>query len=90
MNEKKKTELIAKLKKTNPDETAELCAYYENTIEQQTTIIKRASEQKKRDDARIEGLMIANVKARRIDKQIFPKIPKNYKPHRAGGNPETN
>jgi hypothetical protein len=83
MNEQEKAKLIAELKKLDSDKTAQLCAHYEN-------VINEYAKRQKLDSQRIKGLLEANAKAQGVTKQVAPKLPRSFKPGRAGGNPETN
>ncbi|MGD0259943.1 MAG: hypothetical protein ABSD29_08960 [Verrucomicrobiota bacterium] len=83
MDDEEKANTIAKLKKSNPEETARLCKHYED-------IIEKNAQRQKLDADRIAGLLKANMKAMGLDKRVTPAIPKRFKPGRTGGNPDTN
>jgi len=76
MNDREKERLIAKLKESHPEETTKLQKYYEDALQRHLKTIS--------------GLREAYWKALKIPKRIAPQIPKNFKPSRAGGNPEVN
>lgn len=94
MDDKEKANTIAKLKESNPEETAKLCKHYESLIVQLTKEHAQRNEEyvqrQKRDADRIAGLLKANMKALGLDKHVTPAIPKRFKPGRTGGNPDTN
>jgi len=89
---------ISKLKKLHAEEKARIKQFYEDKVAKLQKAyaheIKQMTDahtkQHKHDQDRIAGLMTANLKLKGLDKNYTPKIPKSFKPHRAGGNPETN
>lgn len=76
MDEKEFADLIAHLKKLDPDATAKLVAHYESRLEC--------------NEKRIAGLLKGYADAVLPKGNITPRIPKTFKPTRQGGDPAGN